>query len=549
MQKYLLISALLITMRCIGQQLPGFGLTYLNYIDPLNNTGDDLVQQTTWKKMNIDSLNAPIIRQMQNRGLTWEYIEKQNNLFTYLTADSLIIINPTCGFMGELFYSNGAASDLRFAPWDALQQHDSASFRQNYIFKVVNHYKNHIDYWEIGNEQSHGWKTGVFQPYQYAAIVQETAPTIYATDPGATIVLSGLGNPEDEWDTNDSNIVWLDSVLTALGSNPGQYFDMVDCHLYVHWYRIPVFIRKIQSILNQHGCGNKLILVGENGISSDYSNTSPLPGVGTKNQAEQIFPRMCLAIGAGAAQSHWFSHIDDFGNNGRFHGYGTVYHDTNGVVAQKPSWYSLQLLFNELVSFTGAQMISEGDSLTGNGNYVIEFTVGGNEKYVAWNVNGGNYTLTGLTGSSAQIKNTVCNTSMQTIGSLTDDWPALTNNNPVFQASTASISGGNLNLTLSSMPILITTNGNTGITEASENKNISVCPNPFSVQTTLYAEKNLSNAALTVVNCFGQTVVQIKNISGQAIIFNRDNLSSGLYFAHLSQNNQIISTAKLVIKD
>lgn len=550
MKKYLILPLLLVTINCIGQELPGFGLTYLHYYDPTNSSGDDIVKRTSWKKANIDSLNAPIIRQMHNHGLTWEYMERRNNAFTFLRADSLIIINPTSKFIGELFYGNGASSDLRFAPWDTLKQYDSASYRQNYIFRVVDRYKNYIDFWEIGNEQSHGWLTGVFLPYQYAALVQETAPTIYSTDSNSKIILSGLGNPEDELDTNDVSIVWLDSVLTALGNNPGQYFDVVDCHLYTNWYRIPVFIRKIQSILNQHNCGDKLIFVGENGVSSDLANTKPLVGVGTKNQADQIFIRMCLAVASGAVQSNWFSHIDGFGNSGSFRGYGSIYHTTSGVIAQKPSWYSLQLLFNELVNFSSVEMISEGDPLTGNGDYVIKFIVEGKQKYVAWNSNGSNYTLSGLTGNSAQIKNTVCNTSTQTIGSLTDEWPILDNDKPIFQTSNPSISGNSLDLTLTSTPILITTNFNTSINQTSNTENdkeIRIFPNPFSLQSTLQTSSRLVNASLTIYNSIGQTVKHIDNLSGQSIILHRGNLPSGLYFIRISQNNKTILANKFVI--
>lgn len=118
-------------------------------------------------------------------------------------------------------------------------------------------------------------------------------------------------------------------------------------------------------ILNQYGCGGKLIMVGENGISSDYTNTIPIAGVGTKKQAEQVFIRMCLAVASGARHSSWFSHIDGFGDNGIFQGYGSIHHDTNGVIAQKPGWFSLQLLFEELLNYSDVQIISEGDSLSG----------------------------------------------------------------------------------------------------------------------------------------------------------------------------------------
>lgn len=78
---------------------------------------------------------------------------------------------------------------------------------------------------------------------------------------------------------------------------------------------------------------------------------------------------------------------------------------------------------------------------------------------------------------------------------------------------------------------------------------VSIAPNPFSSQTVLQTENALNDATLTVTNCFGQTVAEIKNISGQQITFSRNNLASGLYFAELTQDNKIIAKTKLVIVD
>jgi len=74
-------------------------------------------------------------------------------------------------------------------------------------------------------------------------------------------------------------------------------------------------------------------------------------------------------------------------------------------------------------------------------------------------------------------------------------------------------------------------------------------PNPFSAQTTLQTDNLLHNATLTIYNSFGQTVKQIKNISGSTVTLFRDNLPSGLYFIRLTQDNKIIMIDKLVITD
>jgi len=78
---------------------------------------------------------------------------------------------------------------------------------------------------------------------------------------------------------------------------------------------------------------------------------------------------------------------------------------------------------------------------------------------------------------------------------------------------------------------------------------VSIFPNPCSAKTTLKTTGVFNDAALDVYNIYGQTVKQIKNISGQTIILQRDNLTAGIYFLRLTENNKVITTHKLVITD
>jgi hypothetical protein len=90
----------------------------------------------------------------------------------------------------------------------------------------------------------------------------------------------------------------------------------------------------------------------------------------------------------------------------------------------------------------------------------------------------------------------------------------------------------------------------TGINpELSPVSEFKIYPNPFSSQTTLQTDNLLQNATFTVDNFFGQTVKQIKNISGHTVTLSRDNLPSGLYFVRLTEGNKIIAVSKLVITD
>jgi hypothetical protein len=86
----------------------------------------------------------------------------------------------------------------------------------------------------------------------------------------------------------------------------------------------------------------------------------------------------------------------------------------------------------------------------------------------------------------------------------------------------------------------------TGIASTDYANSVRAYPNPFSSQVTLQTG-NLHNATLTLNNCFGQTVKEIKNINGRTIILSRDNLPSGLYFVRLAEENKNIGSAKLII--
>lgn len=88
-----------------------------------------------------------------------------------------------------------------------------------------------------------------------------------------------------------------------------------------------------------------------------------------------------------------------------------------------------------------------------------------------------------------------------------------------------------------------------GVKNIHFSESIIISPNPFSTQTTLQTENSFRNATLTVYNSFGQKVKEERNISGNEIIFSRNNLPSGLYFIRLTENDKFFATEKLIITD
>lgn len=77
----------------------------------------------------------------------------------------------------------------------------------------------------------------------------------------------------------------------------------------------------------------------------------------------------------------------------------------------------------------------------------------------------------------------------------------------------------------------------------------SIFPNPFSTVTTIQTNKAVNNGTIAIVNCYGQTIKEIKNISGQTVDFYRDDIPSGFYILRFTEENTTIANRKIVITD
>lgn len=88
-----------------------------------------------------------------------------------------------------------------------------------------------------------------------------------------------------------------------------------------------------------------------------------------------------------------------------------------------------------------------------------------------------------------------------------------------------------------------------GNVENSNMETFSISPNPFTSSTTIYTMGNLNNAIITLYNSFGQALNQVPTFSGQTVFLSRENLSNGLYFISLTEENKIIAVEKLIITD
>jgi sugar lactone lactonase YvrE len=79
---------------------------------------------------------------------------------------------------------------------------------------------------------------------------------------------------------------------------------------------------------------------------------------------------------------------------------------------------------------------------------------------------------------------------------------------------------------------------------------VQILPNPFNTSTTLKISGNKGTEPinLLVYDITGKEVKTKNTISGQQITIERGNLTSGIYFYSLLQNNQLINKGKLIIQ-
>lgn len=77
---------------------------------------------------------------------------------------------------------------------------------------------------------------------------------------------------------------------------------------------------------------------------------------------------------------------------------------------------------------------------------------------------------------------------------------------------------------------------------------IDFSPNPVATTFNINATTTLQNATFKLYNLQGQLVKEISNLSGNKITVSRENLTSGLYFAQLFENNKLIKASKIMVE-
>lgn len=86
-------------------------------------------------------------------------------------------------------------------------------------------------------------------------------------------------------------------------------------------------------------------------------------------------------------------------------------------------------------------------------------------------------------------------------------------------------------------------------TGTESDQNMIIYPNPFITSATIKFDPVLNNAEMNIYNLFGQKIRMVNPVSDGKIQIARGNLTSGIYFVKITQDNKVIATGKLVITD
>jgi hypothetical protein len=360
----------------------------------------------------------------------------------------------------------------------------------SYVDFLLQGYKDQSKYWEIGNEND--WTFWVGTEKEYADLVALSSGKIRNTCSDCKVGVSfSLPVVAHKWYTE------LNAVLDT--------FDFVDAH-----NAVATGFMKPGSLdtIRKYWPGKEIIST-ETGLPDTLITVGQKAGGTPVKQAKDLAKFNTLMFAEGYSKIYWYLIDVDYGGGPIFLHNALI--DENGI--QKPAFTSYKTMISKVDSFTAITKLATGQ-------YRYDFLSKGSV-YVLW--------CDGAPGSCTlppEISGTV---------KITD----YMGNVSTMQAAS---------IVLDSVAIYVEL-GVTSINENNISHNLSIYPNPFCTQTILQTDIFFKNATLTVDNVFGQQVKQIKNISGQTIIFLRDNLASGLYFVRLTQDGKTFSVDKLVITD
>ncbi len=524
--------------------------TLIGYAQPTFKTGVNFPFYTpTAASINdylslVNQSGGKAIRQMTYADVFWKNIEPTNNNWNFTYSDSAFLNPFSLTPIGTLYSMMGNDTVGMQVPWLACSNpftcfwdpaNDSIPSK-NYVLETVNRYKNVTNYWEIANEiESTLPPKGLLSMADKRDFLKYNYNWIKIADPTAKVFLPGLVGTCCTFPVSNS-FSWLRDLLNVGG---GSYFDIMNYHDYNAWWTLPAHYDSVQNILNQYNL-NKPIWITETSISS--VNTSPVtPSYSSVNeQAADVWRRICLLWAKGAEVVMWHSNWSS--NDPEWREFGLV----SNTGRKKKSFHSYKLLNDKISNFSSINILSlgnvtENNNAGGNGVWVIQFVVGGINKWVLWSPNNLTYSLTGISSSHIKVTEVVPNT--------------LINNgdSAIFNSNIYTVNAGTYNFTtLTSLPILVEETTTTSLLENNLEKNIIIYPNPTNsiLNINLNAIQS-SDIKIQIADALGRVIFtkDLENVKQEdkQVSIDISQINYGMYFCNIFIDNQSI-IKKFIIK-
>jgi Glycosyl hydrolase family 10 len=272
-------------------------------------------------------------------GVYWQTVEPQPGQLDWSRSDALVAkarqqqLNVLAVLGYATWWSNRAPAGALGDPTRNPPGDDAAWLR--YVTSVVQRYQGQIHTWEVWNEPDlpHFWGG---TPAEYAHLLALTYTTIKNLDPGATVVLGGLGFHDFEGQLPDEFLV---SILNDPAYPAGRYFDVASIHHFGSTDQAIERLNLLRTRLTEAGIGDRPIWITETGQASDPELTYAPDFAGLDGQAAWLRLMLPTLVGLGVEKVFWFQ-LFDSGDDDR--GLGLLDHD----LTPKPAFAALRAMLS-----------------------------------------------------------------------------------------------------------------------------------------------------------------------------------------------------------
>jgi hypothetical protein len=141
----------------------------------------------------------------------WSYVEPTEGNIIWFDDEIQKALNHGISILGVI------GSNDYWPEWADVGGQPDMDKWENFVYEIVNHYKNDIKYWEIWNEAYNE-----FTPEAFSELQIRATNAIRTADPNAKII--GMGGTFYLW--------WIEDVIEQLGQNWTSYMDCISTHIY-----------------------------------------------------------------------------------------------------------------------------------------------------------------------------------------------------------------------------------------------------------------------------------------------------------------------------